>query len=77
MRAGEQFIASVYSAIRNNPKLWPNTALLVVYDEHGGIYDHVPPPSCTPDSPLSRSLAQRALRIRSISIDLECESQPF
>jgi phospholipase C len=20
-----------------------------VYDEHGGIYDHVPPPSCTPD----------------------------
>lgn len=51
VRAGEQFIASVYSAIRNNPKLWPNTALLIVYDEHGGIYDHVPPPSCTPDSP--------------------------
>jgi phospholipase C len=23
--------------------------LLIVYDEHGGIYDHVPPPSCTPD----------------------------
>lgn len=51
VRAGEQFIASVYSAIRNNPKLWPNTALLIVYDEHGGIYDHVPPPNCTPDSP--------------------------
>jgi phospholipase C len=29
--------------------LWPNTALLVVYDEHGGTYDHVPPPSCPPD----------------------------
>src|SRR5262249_35026496 len=26
-----------------------STALLIVYDEHGGIYDHVPPPSCTPD----------------------------
>jgi phospholipase C len=49
VRAGEQFIASVYNAIRNNPNLWPHTALLIVYDEHGGIYDHVPPPACTPD----------------------------
>ena len=24
--------------------LWDSTALLVVYDEHGGIYDHVVPP---------------------------------
>jgi len=49
VRAGEQYIASVYNAIRNNPNLWPNTALLVVYDEHGGIFDHVPPPPCMPD----------------------------
>lgn len=51
VRAGEQFIAQVYNAIRSNPNLWPNTALLLVYDEHGGIYDHVPPPSCSPDTP--------------------------
>lgn len=49
VRAGEQFIATVYNKIRNNPNLWPNTAILVVYDEHGGIFDHVGPPSCTPD----------------------------
>jgi phospholipase C len=49
VRAGEQFIATVYNAIRQNPKLWPNTAILVVYDEHGGIFDHVPPPACMPD----------------------------
>jgi phospholipase C len=49
VRAGEQFIATVYNAIRNNPNLWPATAMLVVYDENGGIYDHVPPPNCTPD----------------------------
>jgi phospholipase C len=49
VRAGEQFIATVYNAIRNNPNLWPNTALLIVYDEHGGTFDHVPPPACTPD----------------------------
>lgn len=49
VRAGEQFIATVYNAIHDNPNLWPNTAILLVYDEHGGIFDHVPPPACTPD----------------------------
>jgi phospholipase C len=47
--AGEAFIASVYNAIRKNPNLWKSTLLLITYDEHGGIYDHVPPPACTPD----------------------------
>ncbi len=46
---GERFIASIYMAIKSNPVLWPTTALLVTYDEHGGIFDHVPPPPCTPD----------------------------
>ncbi len=49
VQAGEVFIATIYNAIRQNADLWKSTALLVVYDEHGGIYDHVPPPSCTPD----------------------------
>jgi phospholipase C len=49
IQAGEAFIADIYMRIRKNPKLWPNTALLVLYDEHGGIFDHVPPPACTPD----------------------------
>ena len=49
VREGERFIANVYNAIRTNPTLWQNTVLLVVYDEHGGIYDHVIPPACTPD----------------------------
>ena len=46
---GERFIATVYNAIRENPALWASTALLITYDEHGGIYDHVPPPACPPD----------------------------
>jgi len=49
VQAGELYIAAVYNAIRSNPDLWASTALLVVYDEHGGIFDHVPPPACTPD----------------------------
>lgn len=49
VQAGEAFIAEVYNAIKGNDALWASTALLVVYDEHGGIFDHVPPPACTAD----------------------------
>lgn len=40
---GEKLIKDVYEAIRNSP-LWATSLLLVVYDEHGGFYDHVAPP---------------------------------
>jgi phospholipase C len=49
VREGERFIANTFNAIRTNQDLWNSTALLVVYDEHGGIYDHVVPPACTSD----------------------------
>jgi phospholipase C len=48
VQEGEKFMARVYNAIRTSP-LWDSTALLIVYDEHGGIYDHVVPPACPPD----------------------------
>lgn len=41
---GEQFLHDVYEALRNGPA-WNETLLIVTYDEHGGCYDHVPPPS--------------------------------
>jgi phospholipase C len=40
---GEQMIHDVYYALRNGPK-WNQTLLILTYDEHGGCYDHVPPP---------------------------------
>jgi phospholipase C len=48
---GEAFILQVYQAVRNGPG-WANTLLIITYDEHGGCYDHVPPPSgaTPPDS---------------------------
>jgi len=49
IQAGEVFMAEVYNKIRENPQLWQSTALLILYDEHGGIFDHVPPPACIPD----------------------------
>ena len=41
---GEQLIHDVYYALRNG-KGWNQTLLIITYDEHGGCYDHVPPPS--------------------------------
>ena len=41
---GEQLIHDVYYALRNGPT-WASTLLLITYDEHGGCYDHVPPPA--------------------------------
>ena len=43
IRPGEKLIADVYSAVLNSPQ-WNETLLVVTYDEHGGCYDHVPPP---------------------------------
>jgi phospholipase C len=44
---GEQLVADVYNCLRSGPG-WPQTLLLILYDEHGGNYDHVPPPAATP-----------------------------
>ena len=41
---GEQLIHDVYYALRNGPA-WNTTLLIVTYDEHGGCYDHVAPPT--------------------------------
>lgn len=49
VQAGELFIAETYNAIRANSDLWNSTAILIVYAQHGGLYDHVVPPPCTPD----------------------------
>jgi phospholipase C len=41
---GEQLIHDVYYALRGNAAAWAATLFVIVYDEHGGLYDHVPPP---------------------------------
>jgi phospholipase C len=44
MAAGEAFIQYVYEAIRNSP-VWPQSLLLITYDEHGAFFDHQTPPA--------------------------------
>jgi phospholipase C len=43
IRSGEQLIADIYNVIKASPA-FEKTLLVITYDEHGGCYDHVPPP---------------------------------
>jgi phospholipase C len=45
----QELIASVYTALANSPQ-WKNILLVITYDENGGFYDHVPPPTTTDDT---------------------------
>lgn len=40
---GQMFLALIYEALVRSP-VWERTLLVITYDEHGGFYDHVPPP---------------------------------
>jgi hypothetical protein len=45
---GERLIAAVYQALLANRAVFDRTMLVITYDEHGGFYDHVPPPTRFP-----------------------------
>jgi phospholipase C len=55
IQGGEALLARVYQAVRGskspNGSNFQNTLLLVTFDENGGLYDHVPPPSVPPPDP--------------------------
>ncbi len=39
----EALVKKVYETIRKSPA-WERSALVITFDEHGGFFDHVPPP---------------------------------
>lgn len=51
---GERLVKYVYETLRSSP-IWPDSALLITWDEHGGFFDHVAPPTATPpgDRPIN------------------------
>jgi phospholipase C len=48
VRKGEALIKDVYERLRNSERYWGKVLLLIVFDEHGGFYDHVVPPDAIP-----------------------------
>jgi phospholipase C len=43
VRLGQAFISSIYQALAKSPQ-WKRCLFVITYDEHGGFFDHVPPP---------------------------------
>jgi phospholipase C len=55
---GEYLTSEVLATLVSNPDVWAKTVLFVTYDENGGFFDHVPPPTApvgTPDEYLTSS----------------------
>jgi len=48
LRKGEVLVKHVYESLRANPAIWNSVLFVVAFDEHGGFYDHVPPPAAVP-----------------------------
>lgn len=44
VRPAENFLANIYTSLTANPETWKHTLLIITFDEHGGLFDHVPPP---------------------------------
>jgi len=44
---GDALVKEVYEILRNS-NYWQDTMLIITFDEHGGFYDHVPPPPAKP-----------------------------
>jgi phospholipase C len=44
----ESLIADIYEALRARPEIFERSLFVITYDEHGGFYDHVPPPTGIP-----------------------------
>jgi phospholipase C len=45
IRRGDNLIAEIYNILQSNRVVWESTLLIITFDEHGGSYDHVPPPT--------------------------------
>ncbi|HEV2772998.1 MAG TPA: alkaline phosphatase family protein [Thermoleophilaceae bacterium] len=46
--AGQSFVMRVYQSLKESA-LWERSLLVILYDEHGGFYDHVDPTVGLPD----------------------------
>lgn len=55
LRRGQMLVASIYNRLITS-KYWQNTLFIVTYDEHGGFFDHVPPPVKPERAPFNNRL---------------------
>jgi len=60
--AGEWFTSQVLATLTSNPEQWAKTVVFLVYDENGGFFDHVVPPTPPRGTPGEEVTSARAAR---------------
>ncbi|HVA19796.1 MAG TPA: alkaline phosphatase family protein [Solirubrobacteraceae bacterium] len=66
VQQGQELVLLVYNALASGPQ-WDKTLLLIVYDEHGGFFDHVPPPENPPDDD-PKTFARYGVRVPALVV---------
>lgn len=61
-RGGQKFIFSTVQTLLDSPS-WDTTAMILVWDEHGGFYDHVPPPLAAEAVPHHATCRRLGMRV--------------
>jgi phospholipase C len=67
VQRGERWTKALYDAAVASPA-WSSTVLLFTYDEAGGFFDHVPPPSSCPARAVDASFFELGTRVPLIAI---------
>jgi phospholipase C len=65
IRDGQELVLAVYHALATSPQ-WDKTMLVICYDEHGGFYDHVPPPAAPDDD--RRTFGRYGVRVPALVV---------
>jgi phospholipase C len=72
---GQRFTSRIVNALFKSPQ-WNKLAFFMMYDEHGGIYDHVPPPkACVPDE--KTPIAKNGSKLDGVAFDRFGMRVPF
>jgi phospholipase C len=65
IKDGQELVLAVYHALATSPQ-WDKTMLVIAYDEHGGFYDHVPPPAAPDDN--QRTFGRYGVRVPALVV---------
>jgi phospholipase C len=66
---GEKFLRRIYDTLRAHPAVFNKTLFIVTFDEHGGTYDHITPPTNAPvPDTQSHEFSRYGLRVPTLLI---------
>ena len=72
IKDGQDLVLATYDALATSPQ-WERSLLVIVYDEHGGFFDHVPPPQAVDDDP--QTFGHYGVRVPAIIVSPWVESR--